>query len=187
MERRVLVSAHRMGAGADRGRENSLEALEESLALGVDYVELDVWRRADGSLVVAHDPEHDRGLAYRTVLEALAGRDLAARDAMAKLPQRLVNVRVADRHALDGADEVWAAVLEHRAHLASEGSLEARRAQQQQDWMWALVDDHLEDAVRSAPAVRAQRAQVEAAVRSGELSAVDGAARILGAFGHYAS
>jgi LAO/AO transport system kinase len=48
--------------------------------------------------------------------------------------------------------------------------------------MWALVDAYLEDAVRSAPAVREQRAQVEAAVRSGELSAVDGAARILDLF-----
>ena len=81
-----------------------------------------------------------------------------------------------------GLDEVWAAVLEHRAHLESEGSLEARRARQQQDWMWALVDAYLEDAVRSAPAVREQRAQVEAAVRSGELSAGDGAARILALF-----
>ncbi len=33
-------------------------------------------------------------------LEALAGRDLAERDAMEKLPQRLVNVPVRDRGAL---------------------------------------------------------------------------------------
>ena len=83
-----------------------------------------------------------------------------------------------------GLDEVWAAVLEHRAHLESEGSLEVRRAQQQQDWMWALVDAHLEDAVRSAPAVRERRTAIEAAVRSGELSAVDAATQILDAFGH---
>lgn len=67
-----------------------------------------------------------------------------------------------------GLDEVWAAVLDHRAHLESEGSLEQRRARQQQDWMWALVDAHLEDAVRSAPGVREQRARIEAAVRSGK-------------------
>jgi LAO/AO transport system kinase len=83
-----------------------------------------------------------------------------------------------------GLDEVWAAVLDHRAHLESEGSLEVRRAQQQQDWMWALVDAHLTDAVRVAPRVREQRTQIESAVRSGELSAVDAAARILDAFGH---
>ena len=71
---RVLVSAHRMGAGGDRARENSLPALEDALALGVDYVEFDVWRRDDGSYVVAHDPEHDRGLPYEVVLRALEGR-----------------------------------------------------------------------------------------------------------------
>jgi phosphoglucosamine mutase len=43
-------------------------------------------------------------------LEALAGKDLSDRDAMAKLPQRLVNVRVRDRGALEGAQEVHDAV-----------------------------------------------------------------------------
>ena len=36
-------------------------------------------------------------------LEALAGGDLSERDAMSKLPQRLVNVRVRDRGALEHA------------------------------------------------------------------------------------
>jgi glycerophosphoryl diester phosphodiesterase len=66
-----------MGAGGDRARENTLPVLEESLALGVDYVEFDVWRRDDGSFVVAHDPDHDIGLAYDAVLAALAGRGRA--------------------------------------------------------------------------------------------------------------
>lgn len=70
----VLISAHRMGAGGDRARENSLPALAEALALGVDYVEFDVWRREDGSFVVAHDPDHDRGLPYDVVLEAFDDR-----------------------------------------------------------------------------------------------------------------
>jgi glycerophosphoryl diester phosphodiesterase len=70
----VMVSAHRMGAGGDRTRENSLVALEDAVALGVDYVEFDVWRREDGTFVVAHDPDHDVGLAYDAVLSALDGR-----------------------------------------------------------------------------------------------------------------
>ena len=78
-----------------------------------------------------------------------------------------------------GLDEVWSAVLEHREHLEAEGSLEVRRARQQQDWMWAMVDAHLHDAVRDAAGVQAQRAEIERAVRAGELSAVDGTARIL--------
>jgi phosphoglucosamine mutase len=43
-------------------------------------------------------------------LQALAGRDLAERDAMRKLPQRLVNVRVRERGALASAVEVNEAV-----------------------------------------------------------------------------
>ena len=73
----VLVSAHRMGAGGDRSRENSLTALEAAVALGVDYIEFDVWRREDGSFVVAHDPAHDAGLSYDAVLSAIGGRALA--------------------------------------------------------------------------------------------------------------
>jgi phosphoglucosamine mutase len=43
-------------------------------------------------------------------LEALAGRDLSERDAMEKLPQRLVNVRVRERGALQSATDVNEAV-----------------------------------------------------------------------------
>jgi phosphoglucosamine mutase len=53
-------------------------------------------------------------------MEALAGRDLSERDAMAKLPQRLVNVRVRDRAALEGADSVKQAVD------AADGELQGR-------------------------------------------------------------
>jgi LAO/AO transport system kinase len=78
-----------------------------------------------------------------------------------------------------GLDEVWQAVVDHRRHLEEHHGLEARRAQQQQDWMWALVDDQLQDGVRHAPGVRAARERLEAAVRSGETSAVDAAAQVM--------
>jgi glycerophosphoryl diester phosphodiesterase len=55
--RRVLISAHRGGAGHERTDENTLVAVERAVADGVDYVELDVQRRADGSLVVLHDDD----------------------------------------------------------------------------------------------------------------------------------
>ncbi len=54
-------------------------------------------------------------------LEALAGRDLADRDAMQKLPQRLVNVRVRDRQAIAGAAGVQAAVEDAEQELAGRG------------------------------------------------------------------
>ncbi|MGG5259566.1 methylmalonyl Co-A mutase-associated GTPase MeaB [Phycicoccus avicenniae] len=79
----------------------------------------------------------------------------------------------------DGLDDVWQAVLDHRSHLEAEHGLAQRRAQQQQDWMWALVDSALSDGIRASQAVRAERADLEAAVRAGETSAVEGSARLL--------
>jgi phosphoglucosamine mutase len=59
-------------------------------------------------------------------LEALAGRDLSERDAMSKLPQRLVNVRVRDRDALGHAEEVDAAVRRAEAELSGRGRVLVR-------------------------------------------------------------
>jgi phosphoglucosamine mutase len=59
-------------------------------------------------------------------LEALAGRDLGERDAMSKLPQRLVNVRVRDRGALELAQEVKAAVRAAERELSGRGRVLVR-------------------------------------------------------------
>jgi phosphoglucosamine mutase len=59
-------------------------------------------------------------------MEALAGGDLAERDAMAKLPQRLVNVRVRDRDALDDAEGVAEAVRAADQQLSGRGRVLVR-------------------------------------------------------------
>ena len=59
-------------------------------------------------------------------LEALCGRPLSERDAMAKLPQRLVNVRVRDRGALQGADVVMSAVRAEDDALSGRGRVLVR-------------------------------------------------------------
>jgi glycerophosphoryl diester phosphodiesterase len=63
----VLVVAHRAchAPAPSRGLtgtvpENSLAALDRCVALGVDMVEIDVRRTADGALVILHDPTVDR-------------------------------------------------------------------------------------------------------------------------------
>ena len=71
-------------------------------------------------------PSGDGVAAALLTLEALGGRDLSERDAMRKLPQRLVNVRIADRDALDGADGVWSAVKEESAALEGRGRVLVR-------------------------------------------------------------
>ncbi|MEA2202067.1 MAG: phosphoglucosamine mutase [Solirubrobacteraceae bacterium] len=59
-------------------------------------------------------------------LEALGGRDLSERDAMAKLPQRLVNVRVRDRDALQRAQAVETGVVAAEQALAGRGRVLVR-------------------------------------------------------------
>jgi phosphoglucosamine mutase len=59
-------------------------------------------------------------------LEALAGRDLTERDAMEKLPQRLVNVRVRDRGAFASAESVAEAVLTEDRALSGRGRVLVR-------------------------------------------------------------
>jgi phosphoglucosamine mutase len=71
-------------------------------------------------------PAGDGTAAALLALEALGGRDLAERGAMEKLPQRLVNVRVADRDALGGAAGVWAAVERESQLLEGRGRVLVR-------------------------------------------------------------
>jgi phosphoglucosamine mutase len=59
-------------------------------------------------------------------LEALGGRDLSERDAMAKLPQCLVNVPVHDRDALAGARDVHDAVSVEEDALMGRGRVLVR-------------------------------------------------------------
>ncbi len=59
-------------------------------------------------------------------MEALAGGDLSERHAMAKLPQRLVNVRVRDRDAYAHADEVKQAVQDADRELSGRGRVLVR-------------------------------------------------------------
>jgi len=56
--RRVLRIGHRGAAGHDP--ENTLAAIQKGIALGVDFVEIDLRRTADGVLVVLHDETVNR-------------------------------------------------------------------------------------------------------------------------------
>jgi len=71
-------------------------------------------------------PSGDGIASALLTLEALAGRDLRERDAMVKLPQRLVNVTVADRAALDAAKQVWEVVDRESDGLAGRGRVLVR-------------------------------------------------------------
>lgn len=61
----VLVAAHRGLSGLSSGAwqkypENSLSAIAQSIALGIDIVEIDVRKTKDGQLILMHDATVDR-------------------------------------------------------------------------------------------------------------------------------
>ncbi|MEV8608799.1 methylmalonyl Co-A mutase-associated GTPase MeaB [Amycolatopsis sp. NPDC051373] len=82
-----------------------------------------------------------------------------------------------------GLDEVWATIGRHRTLMQESGELSDRRRRQQVDWTWSMVREQLLDRLTSHPSVRAQVADIERAVRDGELTATLAAERILTAFG----
>jgi phosphoglucosamine mutase len=71
-------------------------------------------------------PSGDGIASALLALESLKGGDLVERDAMSKLPQRLVNVKVSDRDAAMGSDEVAQAVSEASDALEGRGRVLVR-------------------------------------------------------------
>lgn len=82
----------------------------------------------------------------------------------------------------EGLDEVWQAVLDHRAYLEEDGSLATRRQHQQRDWLWAMVREEVLSSLSASDAARQLGPEVERQVAADEISAVEGAREILRAF-----
>jgi LAO/AO transport system kinase len=82
-----------------------------------------------------------------------------------------------------GLEVLWDQIQRHREVMTANGAHAARRADQDSRWMWAMVQDRLAEAFRAAPGVARIAAEVERAVRAGELPASAAADRLLAAFG----
>lgn len=81
-----------------------------------------------------------------------------------------------------GLTEFWDTVCRHRDVLTAAGDFDARRRDQQVQWVWTMVHDQLMRRLSSSPAVTAVRADVERRVADGSLTAALGAQEILTAF-----
>ncbi|MDQ2622376.1 MAG: phosphoglucosamine mutase, partial [Actinomycetota bacterium] len=66
-------------------------------------------------------PTGDGIAAALMTLQALDGKELSDSGVMEKLPQKLINVTVADREAIAGATAVWSAVERTNAELEGHG------------------------------------------------------------------
>jgi len=71
---KVLRIGHR--GAAEPAPENTLAAIQKGIALGVDFVEIDVRRTADGVLVVLHDETVNRTTNGKGRVDRLCLRDI---------------------------------------------------------------------------------------------------------------
>lgn len=92
-EYEITVVSHR--ANAPPAPENSLAALENSIALGVDYAEIDVQLTADETVVILHDedlmrvagvPGRIANMRYEDINELTLFTDQALPDSLIRIP-----------------------------------------------------------------------------------------------------
>jgi LAO/AO transport system kinase len=69
---------------------------------------------------------------------------------------------------LNGLENIWKAILDHRQKLTEAGELAEKRRLQAIDWMWSLVEDGLKDRFFKNPQVKAQLPDIVAAVEKGK-------------------
>jgi LAO/AO transport system kinase len=80
-----------------------------------------------------------------------------------------------------GMDKVWSAIEQHRAALEASGELARKRRDQQQDWLWAMIDEGLKRQFLARSDVARALPEIEAAVRESRLTPTEGARRLLAA------
>ena len=69
---------------------------------------------------------------------------------------------------LDGIDEIWQTILDHRKKLESSGELADKRREQALDWMWALVEEGLRDRFYRNPDIEKSLPQIIKAIEKGK-------------------
>ncbi|MCL2735035.1 MAG: methylmalonyl Co-A mutase-associated GTPase MeaB [Propionibacteriaceae bacterium] len=130
-------------------------------------------------LITVNKADGDNEAASRVAARELTtAMKLITSDSKARRPPVLTS----SSYTGAGLMEIWEAILTHRAYLETSGGLAARRARQQRDWMWSLIDDELLESVRQTPSVKAIRSQLEADVMAGGASAMEAAQEILSSF-----
>src|SRR5262249_57791206 len=82
-----------------------------------------------------------------------------------------------------GLDAIWSDVLAHRAKFQHAGLFQERRRAQAVRWMWDLVNEHIQRALRENPEVQHLAARLESEVQDGRRTAAAAAERLIQALG----
>ena len=126
------------GAGDElQGMKKGILELADALAIN----------KADGDNLRAHDPRRRR---------------VPQRAQPVPPTQRPLGPAGADRQRARGRaawTTVWAVIEDHRQRLDAAGELAHKRREQQQDWLWSMIDDGLEAPLSGPPRRRAPAAR----------------------------
>jgi LAO/AO transport system kinase len=80
---------------------------------------------------------------------------------------------------MTGVAEIWKTVLRHREALSRSGELHQKRRQQAVDWMWALIDEGLQDRFTHHAEVKKQLPRTLREVERGLVAPTAAAAKLL--------
>jgi len=78
-----------------------------------------------------------------------------------------------------GLKAIWETVLDHHQRMAASGDLQAKRKSQSLEWMWALIQDGLQERFHRHPEIRRQLDRTIAQVRQGEMGPTTAARELL--------
>jgi len=80
---------------------------------------------------------------------------------------------------LDGIDEIWQVILEHRRKMEATGEMAEKRRQQSLDWMWALVEEGLLNRFYKNPGVEKSLPKIVKSVEEGKTGPTVAAHKLL--------
>src|SRR6516164_1167302 len=126
------------------GAGDELQGIKRGLLELVDVIAVN---KADGPTESAAELAAQQ---YRLALETLASRH--------DEPPAVLTCSALHHR---GIEAVWNRIEQWHARLAASGQLAERRRRQNLRWLWALVEDQLRQAVRTHPAVRMIRDDLE--------------------------
>ena len=92
--------------------------------------------------------------------------------------KRRVPVLTCSSYTKEGLDDVWQAIVDHRAYLEADGSLQARRIEQQREWLWNMVRNEILESLDTDPSVQCRPQSAVGAGGDGQHFVILGRLRI---------
>jgi len=80
---------------------------------------------------------------------------------------------------MDGIEDIWQTILDHKKKLERSGELDEKRRKQALDWLWALVEEGLRERFYRNPDVEKHLPGIVKAVEKGETAPTAAAHRLL--------